>query len=135
MRFRKHYNITKGEINLAPLIDMVFQLIIFFMLSSSFIMQPGIKIKLPKAETTEILKEKEIFVDISENGTIFYNGKAVSLVKLKNIFEEEVKKNREEKILVIKGDKDTKHGIVVSVMDLARKSGIEKVAIATMPEF
>jgi biopolymer transport protein ExbD len=135
MTFKRHYNITKGEINLAPLIDMVFQLIIFFMLSSSFIMQPGIKIKLPKAETTETIKEREIFVDISENGTIFYNGKAVSLVKLKSIFEEEIKNNGNEIILVIKGDKDTKHGIVVSVMDLARKCGIERIAIATMPEF
>ncbi len=135
MRFRKHYNITKGEINLAPLIDMVFQLIIFFMLSSSFIMQPGIKIKLPKAETTEVIKEKEIFIDISENGTIFYRGTPVSLVKLKNIFEEEIKNNGKEIIVVIKGDKDTKHGIVVSVMDLARKCGIDKIAIATMPEF
>jgi biopolymer transport protein ExbD len=135
MTFKRHYSITKGEINLAPLIDMVFQLIIFFMLSSSFIMQPGIKIKLPKAETTETIKEREIFVDISENGTIFFNGKAVSLVKLKNIFEEEVKNNGNGIILVIKGDKDTKHGIVVNVMDLARKSGIERIAIATMPEF
>jgi biopolymer transport protein ExbD len=135
MTFKRHYNITKGEINLAPLIDMVFQLIIFFMLSSSFIMQPGIKIKLPKAETTETIKEREIFVDISENGTIFYNGKSVSLVKLKSIFEEEIKNNGNEIILVIKGDKDTKHGIVVSVMDLARKCGIERIAIATMPEF
>ena len=135
MRFRKHYNITKGEINLAPLIDMVFQLIIFFMLSSSFIMQPGIKIKLPKAETTEVIKEKEIFIDISENGTIFYRGTPVSLVKLKNIFEEEIKNNGKEIIVVIKGDKDTKYGIVVSVMDLARKCGIDKIAIATMPEF
>jgi len=135
MTFKRHYNITKGEINLAPLIDMVFQLIIFFMLSSSFIMQPGIKIKLPKAETTETIKEREIFVDISENGTIFYNGKSVSLVKLKSIFEEEIKNYDNEIILVIKGDKDTKHGIVVSVMDLARKCGIERIAIATMPEF
>jgi len=135
MTFKRHYTITKGEINLAPLIDMVFQLIIFFMLSSSFIMQPGIKIKLPKAETTEIINEREIFVDISENGTIFYNGKVVSLVKLKNIFEEEIKNNGDKITLVIKGDKDTKHGIVVNVMDLARKCGVERIAIATMPEF
>jgi len=135
MTFKRHYNITKGEINLAPLIDMVFQLIIFFMLSSSFIMQPGIKIKLPKAETTETIKEKEIFVDISENGTIFYNGKVVSLVKLKNIFENEIKKEGKGIILVIKGDKNTKHGIVVNVMDLGKKCGIERIAIATMPEF
>jgi biopolymer transport protein ExbD len=135
MRFKRHYNIIKGEINLAPLIDMVFQLIIFFMLSSSFIMQPGIKIKLPKAETTEIIKEKEIFVDVSEDGTIFYNTKPISLVKLQNIFENEIKNYGNAIVLIIKGDKNTKHGIIVSIMDLARKCGIEKIAIATSPEF
>ncbi|MCM8803854.1 MAG: biopolymer transporter ExbD [Candidatus Omnitrophica bacterium] len=135
MVFRKHYSLTKGEINLTPLVDVVFQLIIFFMLSSSFIMQPGIKVKLPKAETTDIIKEKEIFIDITEDGTILFKGKKVNLHQLENILKEEIKNKKEDIILIIKGDKETKHGIVVNVMDIARKSGIERIAIGTIPEF
>lgn len=136
MKFKRHYNLTKGEINLTPLVDVVFQLIIFFMLSSSFIMQPGIKVKLPKAETTEIMRQKEIFIDITENGIIFFEGKQVPLERIEDLFKEVIRNKKDEEIIVvIRGDKETKHGIVVSVMDKARKCGIDKIAIATTPEF
>ncbi|MCS7181436.1 MAG: biopolymer transporter ExbD [bacterium] len=134
MRFQRHCEIIKGEINLTPLVDVVFQLIIFFMLSSSFIMQPGIKIKLPKAETTDVIKEKEIFINITEEGTIYFKGKRVSLPQLEKVLKEEIK-NKKDLILVVKADKDAKHGIVVNVMDKAKISGIERIAIATLPEF
>lgn len=133
MRFRKHYSLTKGEINLTPLVDVVFQLIIFFMLSSSFIMQPGIKIKLPKAETAEPIKQKEIFVDISEEGWIFFKGKKVNLSELEENLSKEIGKG--DVVLIVKGDKNTKHGIVVSVLDIARKLGIEKIGVGVLPEF
>ncbi|HOK56923.1 MAG TPA: biopolymer transporter ExbD [bacterium] len=135
MRFKRHCEIVKGEINLTPMVDVVFQLIIFFMLSSSFIMQPGIKIKLPKAETTDIIKQREIFVNITEEGKIYFKGKVVNLSEFEKELKEELKNRKENIILIVKADKDTKHGIVVSVMDKARSCGIEKIAVATMPEF
>jgi biopolymer transport protein ExbD len=135
MRFKRHLEIIKGEINIAPMVDVVFQLIIFFMLSSSFIMQPGIKIKLPKAETTDIIKQKEIFVNITEDGRIYFKGKPVNLLEFEKILREEIKGEKENIILIVKADKDTKHGIVVSVMDKARSCGVDKIAVATLPEF
>jgi biopolymer transport protein ExbD len=135
MRFKRHLEIIKGEINIAPMVDVVFQLIIFFMLSSSFIMQPGIKIKLPKAETTDIIKQKEIFVNITEEGRIYFKGKPVNLLEFEKILREEIKGEKENIILIVKADKDTKHGIVVSVMDKARSCGVDKIAVATLPEF
>ncbi|MCM8772676.1 MAG: biopolymer transporter ExbD [Candidatus Omnitrophica bacterium] len=135
MVFRRNYEIKKGEMNLTPLVDVVLQLIIFFMLSSSLIMQPGIKIKLPAAKTTDIIKEKEIFIDIAENGTIFFNGKVVNFEELEEKFKNEIKTEKQTNvILVIKADKNTKHGIVVKVMDIGRKCGIERIAIGTIPE-
>jgi biopolymer transport protein ExbD len=135
MRFKRHLEIIKGEINIAPMVDVVFQLIIFFMLSSSFIMQPGIKIKLPKAETTDIIKQKEIFVNITEDGRIYFKGKPVNLLEFEKILREEIKGEKENIILIVKADKDTKHGIVVSVMDKARSCGVDKIAVATLPKF
>ena len=73
MRFNRRYSIIKGELNVTPLIDMVFLQLIYFMLTSSFIIQPGMKINLPKAATTEILPKKELTVSISAEGKIFYN--------------------------------------------------------------
>ncbi|MCM8766883.1 MAG: biopolymer transporter ExbD [Candidatus Omnitrophica bacterium] len=117
------------------MVDVIFQLIIFFMLSSSFIMQPGIKIKLPKAETTDIIKQKEIFVNITEDGKIYFKGKIVNLIDFEKNLREEIKDQKENIILIVKGDKDAKHGVIVSVMDKARKCGIERIAVATLPEF
>ncbi|MGB9677977.1 MAG: ExbD/TolR family protein [Candidatus Ratteibacteria bacterium] len=135
MRFKRHYEIIKGDINLTPMVDVIFQLIIFFMLSSSFIMQPGIKIKLPKAVTTEIIRQKEIFVNITEEGRIYFKGKVVNLSEFEKMLIEELKGKKENIILIVKADKDTKHGIVVSVMDKARSCGVERIAVATQLEF
>lgn len=135
MRFKRHYQIIKGEINLTPLVDVIFQQIIFFMLTSSFIMQPGIKIKLPSAVTSDIIREKEIFVNIFEDGTIFFKGKIVKIDEFQKLLSGEVKNTKERIILVIKADREAKHGIVVDVMDKAREIGVYRIAIATVPEF
>lgn len=134
MKFKRHYNITKGELNLAPLVDVIFLQLIYFMLTSSFIMQPGIKIKLPKATTTETIKKEEVFVSISQEGIIFYKGQPVTLKELEKIFKKK-KGSNSQITLVVKADRNTRHGRVVQVMDTARREGIDKIAIATMPEF
>ena len=133
MRFRRHYSITKGELNLTPLVDVVLLQLIYFMLTSSFIMQPGIKIKLPTATTTEKIEKREIFVSVSKEGIIFFKERCVSIDELEKLLLKERKKNG-NLIIVIKGDREAKHGDIVKVMDIARKTGIEKIAIATMPQ-
>ena len=133
MRFRRHYSITKGELNLTPLVDVVLLQLIYFMLTSSFIMQPGIKIKLPTATTTEKIEKREIFVSVSKEGLIFFKERCVSIDELEKLLLKERKKNG-NLIIVIKGDREAKHGDIVKVMDIARKTGIEKIAIATMPQ-
>ena len=134
MRFKRHYQITKGELNLTHLVDVIFLQLIYFMLTSSFIMQPGIKIKLPEATTTETITEKEVFVSISQEGIIFYKDKPITLKTLEELLKKELSNKKQHVILVIKGDKRTEHGRVVQVMDTARRVGINKIAIATMPE-
>lgn len=133
MRFKRHYQIIKGELNLTPLVDVIFLQLIYFMLTSSFIMQPGIKIKLPQATTTQTIQKGEIFVSISENGIIFYKGQPITIKELEEVFKREKGRNR-QLTLVIKADRNVKHGRVVEVMDAGRKQGIDKIAIATMPE-
>jgi len=130
MRFNKRYSIVKGDLNITPLIDMVFLQLIYFMLTSSFIMQPGIKINLPKAATTENLPKNEITVSIAAEGTIFYDDLPVTLEQLENLFYAEAAKNADTTLL-IKGDKKAEYGIAVTVMDTARRRGINKIAVVT----
>ncbi len=131
MKFKRHYEIFKGQINMAPLIDVVLQQLIYFMLTSSFIMQPGIKIQLPTAVSTDRIEEKEIFINVSAEGIVFLGEKQVSLKQLENSLKTFSSGNV---IVIIKGDQRTPHGRIVKIMDIARIAGISKIAIATMPE-
>ncbi|MBU3912097.1 MAG: biopolymer transporter ExbD, partial [Candidatus Omnitrophica bacterium] len=60
MRLKRHVQFEKGHLDIAPLIDCVFLLLIFFLLTSNFIFQPGIKINLPKAVTSEVVQENTL---------------------------------------------------------------------------
>ncbi|MBI4845557.1 MAG: biopolymer transporter ExbD [Candidatus Omnitrophica bacterium] len=135
MRFRKHLELERGqkEINITPLVDMVFLLLLFFMLTSSFIVLPGIKINLPKAVTSEVIKEKNIVITISSENVIYLDERPITPSELTNFLESTVKKNDERPIL-IKADKDTQLGSVVKVWDICRKVGVFQINIATLQE-
>ena len=133
MRFKKHMELEHGlkQIDIAPLIDMVFQLLIFFMLTSSFVMQPGIKVNLPKAVTSEIVKYENIEVVLSGENVIYLNGKVVTMQELNNLLKTVAK--RQQPIL-IKADRRASLGRVVEIWDMCRDLGIQQINIATSQE-
>lgn len=130
MRFKRHTKLEYGlgQIDIAPLIDMVFQLLIFFMLTSSFVFQSGIKINLPRAVTSDMVQEENFVIIISSENVIYLNNKVVSLKELERQLRLAVKKN---KPLLIKSDRKASLGRVVDVWDLCRELGLEKINIAT----
>ncbi|MBL7198391.1 MAG: biopolymer transporter ExbD, partial [Candidatus Omnitrophica bacterium] len=117
-----------GQIDIAPLIDIVFQLLIFFMLTSSFILQPGIEINLPKAVTSEIVEEENILITISGENIVYLNGKIVTFKELEKKLKKIIKKDQP---LLIKADRRSSLGRVVEIWDLCREIGITKINIAT----
>jgi biopolymer transport protein ExbD len=123
----------KLDINLTPLIDVTLQLVIFFMLTTSFMAQTGIDIKLPKASTKDLQPEKELTATISKDKKIYLNADLVSLSELADRLIK-AQKPGGQSVLIIKADEVVPHGLVVQVMDIAKKSGIENLAIATRPE-
>lgn len=133
MRFKKHMELEHGlkQIDIAPLIDMVFQLLIFFMLTSSFVMQPGIKVNLPKAVTSEIVKYENIEVVVSGENVIYLNGKVLNMQELNNLLKTVAK--RQQPIL-IKADRRASLGRVVEIWDMCRDLGIQQINIATSQE-
>jgi len=133
LRFRRHMELEHGlkQIDIAPLIDMVFQLLIFFMLTSNFVMQPGIKINLPKAVTSEIIKFEKIEIVVSGENVTYFNSKVVSTSELKNLLKQAAK--REQPIL-IKADSRASLGRVVEIWDICRDLGITQINIATNQE-
>lgn len=131
MRFKRHTELEKGQLDIAPLIDIVFLLLIFFMLTSSFIFQPGIRINLPKAVTSEVIHEKSLIIMITSNNYIYLNDRAITMSELASRLRIAAKEN---KPLLIKADRRASLGKVVEVWDLCRDEGLSQINIATSQE-
>ena len=133
MRFRRHMELEHGlkQIDIAPLIDMIFQLLIFFMLTSNFVMQPGIKVNLPKAVTSETVKSENIEILISAENVTYVEGRVFTLQELKTLLKEAAKRNQS---ILIKSDKRASLGRVVEIWDMCRDMGVGQISIATNQE-
>lgn len=123
---------VKPHISIAPLIDCVFQLLIFFLLSSYFIIQPGIKITLPEAETSQP-QEEEITVFITENNEIFLGEQKIGINELKDSLDERLKTSQ-KKTVILKADEKINLGLAVKVMDIAKQAEAEGLVISTRIE-
>lgn len=133
MRFKRHTKLESGlsQVDIAPLIDVVFLLLIFFMLSSSFTLQSGINVKLPKTVTSDVIKNENVTVTITRENVIYLNDKVITLKELNQALSQLSGKDRP---LLIKADRRASVGRVVDVWDLCRNLGIERINIATNQE-
>jgi len=132
-RFRSQKKRRPPEINLTPMIDVVLQLVIFFVVTTTFIsVESGAQVNLPSADFSRIEEAKTITVTITENNSIYIDGALVDEKELAQVAVAEVRQNPQA-MVVIEADKNVLHGKVVRVMDILRKSGAEKMAIATQP--
>lgn len=119
------------QVDMTPMVDCVFLLLIFFMISTSFVETPGLTIKLPEATTQTIAREpKEIKIYLDKAGTIFHNDRPVTVEQLKVMLREPGAAVGQTTFLLL-ADREAKHGQVVMLMDLAQSAGIGKLAIAT----
>ncbi|PIV64769.1 MAG: hypothetical protein COS11_00440, partial [bacterium (Candidatus Ratteibacteria) CG01_land_8_20_14_3_00_40_19] len=118
------------HLNIAPLIDVVFLLLIFFMLSSHFVTQPGIKISLPYASTARLHPEKDIVISITKDNALYLNEKLVTLDDLLDQLEIRLKESEDKKVL-IKADERIDLGLAVKVMDIAKQANAESLVIST----
>ncbi len=122
---------TGGAIvDLTPLIDVTFQLLIFFLLTASFRNESAFKVQLPKAKTQEPATEQNaVIVKISESGEIEVDRKLVDVRELEIRLCRSQEENPDGVTINIKADKNTRHERLVQVMDLARTCGIKKMGI------
>lgn len=125
---RKRHN--HAHTNIAPLVDVVFLLLLFFMLTSHLMQEPAIKIKLPESKTAETQKEAIKTVYISKDGDIFFMDKKVDLKDLQAAIKNALK-DVEHDFVRIKADKESDVGILVSVIDEVRLVGIRNYSIVT----
>lgn len=123
-------NRRKATLNLTSLIDVLFILIIFFAVSSTFLEQPGIELKLPEAESSEAHAAQKVIIYVDQQENIFLNDKPVGLETLSDAVESLVSAQT-EKSVVLRADGAAKHGTIITIMDLLRKKGIYKIIVST----
>ncbi|MFH1435538.1 MAG: biopolymer transporter ExbD, partial [Pseudomonadota bacterium] len=114
---------TQVVIEVTPIVDIVFQLLIFFLLTATFVKNPNFDINLPEASSklTSNVKE-DIRIVLLKDGTLKYDNKPVKSSQIKEILEERFKTDPTA-IVLIQADRETKHGKVVEVMDMAKMVG------------
>jgi len=125
---RRRHN--HAHMNIAPLVDVVFLLLLFFMLTSHLMQEPAIKIKLPESKTAEAQRDAIKTIYISKDGGIYFMDKRVDLNNLQMAIKEGVKDIQID-FIRIKADRESDVGILVSVIDEVRLSGIKNYSIAT----
>lgn len=130
MGFRRRQT-EAPRVDLTPMVDVVFLLLIFFMISTTFVETPGLSINLPKSSQQQIAKEpREVRVYLRADGTIYLEKDEVSETQLVERLQA-LGPSAAETSFLLMADKDVRHGRVVQVMDSAKAAGFVKLAIAT----
>ena len=118
-------------IDVTPMIDIVFQLVLFFMVSTTFVQSPGIQVDLPRSSAQTVLSEdQDLHVWMTVDGAVYLDEAPVTAAQLRQMFERRARSNPNT-LVVIKADTGVSHGRVVAVMDQARAQGLSRLAIAT----
>jgi biopolymer transport protein ExbD len=132
MDFRKKIRgVEPVNVNLISLIDVVLLLLIFFMISSTFVAKPGLKVDLPEASVEEVPQEKgDIVVFVTKDNKVKIDDEFYSSAELYEKLSA-LKKEKPEAKLIIQADEEANHGTVVDVMDNAKRTGFTRLSIAT----
>ena len=131
MRRRRHSDQLNGdsEINLTPMLDIVFIMLIFFVVTTSFVKESGIDVNRPSAQTAEPRDQGNILIAITPNGEIWIDKRPVDIRAIRAVVERLVAENPEGGV-IIQGDREAEIGLLVKVMDQVRKAGVKNVSIA-----
>ncbi|MCK6522602.1 biopolymer transporter ExbD [Myxococcota bacterium] len=133
MKFRATRRVMP-TLDITPLIDIIFQLVLFFMVSTTFISAPGIQVDLPRSSAEVVLSDKEqITLWLTEKGEVYVDDQPVTRKDLDARLRAVALKDPSS-LVIIKADAAVDHGRVVTVMDLARRHGLSRIAIATDPQ-
>lgn len=129
MQFKVKHK-RKVLINITSLIDVLFLLLIFFMVSSTFLEQPGIKLELPHAQSAVVVEQRDYTLFVDKDGAMFLNQNEVTRENLGEKIKAALP-GMKDAALILKADQDVSHGIVVRIMDIVKKSGVKRLIIGT----
>ena len=129
MRQKRARDREESEVNLTPMLDVVFIMLIFFIVTASFVKEAGIDVSRPPAATAERKERGNILVAITANNQIWIDRRQVDERAIRANIERMHAENPQGSV-VIQADKDSKNGLLVKVMDAARLAGVSNVSLA-----
>ncbi len=116
-------------INIAPLVDVVFLLVIFFAVSTTFLESAGLKLELPTSSGTVAKEARELTVLMAADGTLSFDGELVDEDGLGRLLRDALN-DAEKKVVTLRADTEAEHGDVVRIMDVIREAGAESLNVA-----
>src|SRR5437868_10268036 len=124
-----------AEMNLIPLIDVALTLLIIMMLTTAFIKQPGVSLKLPQTHTREGAPEttKDLTILVTADGSLYVDGTKRTAPDVQGRLRTIAKRDKEARVLV-KGDREVAYARIMEVMDLVRQAGLTRVVLPTDPK-
>lgn len=131
MKIRSLQSEEQPALMIIPMIDIIFFLLVFFMMSMlSMVEQKSIALTLPAAESAQVNTAKTIPITITKDGQVYWERDAISINELEKKLVLEKRENKEVSV-ILRGDEASSYGKIVRVMDTVKKVGIAKVSIAT----
>jgi biopolymer transport protein ExbD len=131
MRFKRRLS-PQANVNLIPMIDVVFQLVIFFMVSTTFIITPGISLVLPDSSTAEAVLMSRLVVTVISRDEVYLNKERYSLSGLDESLSNLSEQEREEiKTVVLEGDRSVSYSLMVEILDTLRRNGFKGINLRT----
>jgi len=124
-----------GGINLMPLVDVVFLLLIFFLAATTFANEEvELDLRLPEAKSGEAGKrDQQLIINVAEDGTLTMGGRAVTFEALRQKLQAAIARDRDQAVLV-RGDKQAQFGVGLKVLDMCRLAKVKKVDFAALPQ-
>ena len=126
---RKHVLLEEAEINITPMLDVVFIMLIFFIVTTSFTKETGITIIKPEAAQAVSLQNGTILIGVRPNGDIWMARRQIELREVRQMVERARAENPEGSVVIV-ADKGSRIGTVTRVMDQVRLAGVEGIAIS-----
>ncbi len=129
MRRQRRSSVEEEEVNLTPMLDVVFIMLIFFIVTASFVKESGMDVNRPDAATAVVKPRGNILVAITPSGQIWIDKRQVDVRSVRANIERLYAENPQGAV-VIQADAESKNGLLVAVMDAAKLAGVENISIA-----
>jgi len=133
MKFQRRLQPSANS-SFVPMVDVVFQLVIFFMVSSTFVVTPGIKLNLPQSSSSEPVTLTPLVVSVFSENRIYLNSTRYDLPEFRTAVSKLPQSAEQNKSIVVEGDKSISYDLMVKILDVLRSNGFRGVNLRTMPE-